>query len=671
MGYSALAQKHEALALELLDEQRTLLRSIFPTHGGREIEAVGDGFFVEFTSALDGTRCGIEIQQSLNDRNATAPPERQVRVRIGLHLGDVVVRGDRVHGDGVNIAARIEPLAGAGGISLSEDVARQVQNKLELPLRKLGKGELKNIQLPVDIYRVVLPWERRHLLFSERLAFAFRRKRPRRDVVGAAVLLVILAVGGAYVSQRSGGPLGAASTRRVAVLPFANMSGNADDEYFSDGITEELISRLSRVAGLEVIARTSVMSYKGTAKKVPEIGRELSVGSILEGSVRKAGNKVRITAQLIHADTQAHLWSEDYDRDLTDIFAVQGDIAQRVADALRVKLGAAERQQLAKKGTDDPEAYALYLKGRYSIGKQTEEGIRTGIDYFEQAIAKDPAYALAYAGLGDSYLNLAFLVPTVRPREAYPKAAATASKALELDDTLAEAHSFLATCKGMFEWDWSGAEAEHRRAVSLNPNSATVRSWYAVYLMHMGQFGEAVTEARKALELDPVYLLTNANYALYLYVARKYDQAIEQSRKTIQMEPTSYLAYSFLGYGYAGKGMWADAIAAFEKEVELLGRIPFVLTDLAYGYARAGKRAEALKVIAEMEQLARASYLQPGVFVGPFLGLGDTPKALEWLQKGVDEHDSLALWYARTPVADGVRADPRFIAVMRKMGFEK
>jgi class 3 adenylate cyclase/TolB-like protein len=306
VGYSALSQKNEGLALDLLDEHRRLLRGVFVRHGGREIEAVGDGFFVEFPSALAGANCAVEIQRTLHERNGSAPLERRIEVRIGLHLGDVVAQDDRVHGDGVNIAARIEPLAEPGGICLSEDVARQIQNKIELPLRRLGKADLKNIRTPVQIYRLALPWEGKHLPGSEQLAFSVGQRQMRRRLIGAGGLLVAGGLAGTWVWKRAQTSAGL-TNNRIGVLPFVSMSASPDDEYFADGITEELISRLSRVKGLEVIARTSISSYKGTKKKIGDIAGELNVGTVLEGSVRKAEQKVRITAQLINAANEARV----------------------------------------------------------------------------------------------------------------------------------------------------------------------------------------------------------------------------------------------------------------------------------------------------------------------------------------------------------------------------
>jgi len=561
VGYSALSQKDEALALDLLNEHRDLLRKVFAQHGGREIEAVGDGFFVEFPSALEGVRCAVDIQRTLHDRNISAPPERRIEVRVGLHLGDVVAQDTRVHGDGVNIAARIEPLAKPGGICLSEDVARQVQNKIELPLRRLGKADLKNIRMPVEIYRLVLPWEQKHLPGSERLAFIVRRRQMRRTLIGAGGLLVAGGLTGTWAWRRAQTSAGLVNNR-IAVLPFVSMSASSDDEYFVDGMTEELISRLSRVQGLEVIARTSTASYKGTKKNIGAIAGELNVGTVLEGSVRTAGGKVRITAQLINATNDAHLWSEDYDRELKDIFTVQSDIAQHVANALAARLASAsaaaapsvETHVLQSKGagTKDLEAYNAYLKGRFYYNKGTVEGLHKAIEYFDEAIRNDPSYALAYAATADTYEQL--LGYEGVSAEKYSKARSAALKALELDQSLAEAHTALGVVKTFYHWDWAGADAAFRRALALNPNSATTHNWYGWYLLYLRRWDEAIDELRRAIELDPVSIIMKSDLGLGLNAAGRWDQAAEQLQKTLELDPGQAWMLTGLGWAYVGQG---------------------------------------------------------------------------------------------------------------------
>ncbi len=436
VGYSALTQKNESLAIELIEEHRQLLRPIFPKYGGKEVETVGDAFFVEFKSALEAVNCAIEIQKSLFERNSKLDSERKIVLRIGLHVGDVIQVGKHVHGDGVNIAARIEPLSKPGGVCLSEDVARQIQNKIDIPVKKIGSEKLKNIQSPMNIYRLVLPWDKQKE-FKDNLIIRKITKQKTLIYIGIVIaLLVTLLLIRDMISVE---PVGA-SAIRIAVLPLVNISDNSQNEYFADGMTEELISQLAKISGLNVIARTSVMKYKNAELNIEEIGKELNVGTILEGSVRKASDKARIDVHLIDVSTQEHLWSEEYDRELKDIFAVQTDIALKVANELRVQLIPIEKQQIEKMGTDNPDAYRMYLLGRFHLNKRNEKSIFKSLDYFQNAISLDPDYALAYVGIADCYTliggggygSLSQDVVIVRAKNAV-------EKALELDETLAEA----------------------------------------------------------------------------------------------------------------------------------------------------------------------------------------------------------------------------------------
>ncbi len=427
-GYTSLSQRNEALALQLLEEHRSLLRPFFPKHSGREIKTMGDAFLVEFASALEAVRCAFEIQQSLHERNAISPPDKRLLLRIGIHLGDVVHSRNDVYGDAVNIASRIEPLADPGGICLTEQIYDHVKNKFEFPTLGIGQQGVKSVDAPLDLYKVLLPWEGRADVGSEHF-----------------------------------------DRRRIAVLPFANISPDPSDEYFADGMTEELISAISKIPELTVISRTSVMKYKGGRRSIDEIRPELKVGTVLEGSVRKAGIKVRISVQLIDANKEGHLWAENYNRELQDVFDVQSDIAHNVAESLKVRLLAKDAERVGKVPTANMEAYTIYLKGRYFWNERTLEGLNKAIRYFEEAIKHDPGYALAYAGLADCYIileNWSFL----RPQEALPKAMEYSKKALEIDDMLAEAHTSMAAVSASYFWDWDRAESEFTRAIELNPN---------------------------------------------------------------------------------------------------------------------------------------------------------------------------------------------------------
>jgi adenylate cyclase len=496
VGYTSLSQKNEALALELLEEHRKLLRLLFPKHYGREIKTMGDAFLVEFASALEALRCAFEIHQVLNELNVNRPPAKRILLRIGIHLGDVVHSKNDVQGDAVNVASRIEPLASPGGISITEQVYLQIRNKFEFPFVSLGQQNLKNVQEPVEVYRVVLPWETQ--LGDEQ----------------------------------------SLEKRRIAVMPFTNISQDPIDEYFADGMTEELISTLSRIRDLRVISRTSVMHYKGTSKNVGEIARELRVGSILEGSVRKASNDLRITAQLIDAGNDEHLWSQDYDRRLENVFAIQKEIAQSVAEALKVRLLSSEKKSIEKKATENTEAYTLYLKGRYYWNERLRDSNDKAVKCFEEAVKLDPNYALAYSGLADCYLiynDRGWL----SPKESIPKGNKYALRAVELDPSLGEAHASLGLAL-MHDWRWEEAEREFKKAIELNPSYASAHQWYGIHLWFAGRYEEGMERTERAHELDPLSLVIEANLCHGLLTLGKRDQATEPVKRVAKLNPGSW-----------------------------------------------------------------------------------------------------------------------------------
>jgi TolB-like protein/class 3 adenylate cyclase/Flp pilus assembly protein TadD len=675
VGYSALSQRDEALALELLDEHRGLLRKAFARHGGREIEAVGDGFFIEFPSALAATHCAADIQGLLHQRNAAHPPERSILVRIGLHLGDVVVQGDRVHGDGVNIASRIEKLAQPGGVCLSEDVARQIQNKIELQLRKLGRPELKNIDLPVQIYQLVMPWESARSSAMARLVLKPRRQHNRRAFLALGGLLAIGAGLGVYDWKRSQ-PVGAARNR-LAVLPFVSLSPNAADEYFADGITEELISRLSRLAGLEVIARTSVMSYKGTSKTIAQIGRELRVGTVLEGSVRKEGDKLRITAQLVGADNEAHLWADSYDQDTRDAFAIQKSIADRVAAALSVRLGTASAVSSEPRGTQSTEAYNEYLKGRFHISKSTLEGVKEGIRYFSKAISLDPAFALAYVGLAEAYEQLPIHVEwdpksyDAEARAAYPNARRAALKAIDLDPFLAEAYTALGVVKTFYDYDWAGAESTLERALELSSNSSSTYWWYAWHQMFLRRSDEGMTLMRRAVELDPVSIAKNMDLGNVYQYSGRWDLAVDQLERTLEMDRSNVAVLAALGWAYLGKGKHKEAEAVFMKEAELTGHEPLGVIDLVSLYGYTGQTARALAMLNNLKRTADTKPLSGYAWVLCYFGLAVRderyrPEMYKWLEQALEER-SFYLASTSNPWWTPFHADFRWAAFRSRM----
>lgn len=456
----------------------------------------------------------------------------------------------------------------------------------------------------------------------------------------------------------------------IAVLPFTNLSADPDQEYFCDGMAEEIINALTHIESLRVVARTSSFAFKGKSEDIREIGRKLNVKALLEGSVRKVGNRLRVTAQLVNAADGYHLWSEKYDRDIEHIFAIQDEISLAIVDKLKVKLLKEEKARLVKRFTDNQEAYNLYLKGRWFWNKRTEEGLKKGAEYFEQAIERDPLYALAYAGTADCYVVLGHY-GWVHPKEAYPRARAAAERALEIDDTLAEAHASMGWIRTFYDWDWAAAENEFRRALDLNPNYATGHEWYAVHLGNIGRFDEAFGELKRALELDPLSLIINAVEAHAYTWLRQYDKTIDKCRKTLEMDPNFLLAHLFQAWAYAAKGMWEEAIISAQRAVTLSGESPFALWTLGTAYAMSGQENQALKTLDRLDELSKQRYVSPYCKAMIYLGLGDMNQAFEYLEKAYLEHESFLATINTLPFFNSVRSDPRFKALLKKMGLEK
>ena len=502
-----------------------------------------------------------------------------------------------------------------------------------------------------------------------------RRAAPRRTLwhillpaVGIAAVVLLLALLGLDLERLRdrllGGPASGPITS-LAVLPLENLMGDPEQEYFVDGMTEALISELAQIGALKVISRTSVMRFKGTDKSLPEIARDLGVDGIIEGSVLRAGEQVRITAQLIEGATDRHLWASNYERDLSNILALQSEVARAIAREIKIKLTAREQARLASPRPVNTEVYQLYLRGRYHWNQRTQEGFKKGLEFFEQALERDPTYPLAYAGLADTYSLLAnyFLLP---PQEAFPRAKAAATKALEIDDTLAEAHASLAFARHHYDWDWSGAEGEYKRALELNPGYATAHQWYAEYLTTVGRHEEAIAEIRRAQELDPLSLVIDSNVGRLLYYAHRYDQAIDELQNTLMLDPNFPWAHVFLGMAFEQKGMYAEAMAEAQKVVALGGGGPNVV--LARAYAASGRTDDARKMLKALQQRYGEdveSYSMGGIHAA----LGEKDEAFAWLEKAYEENSFFLVFLRVDPWFDPLHTDPRFADLLGRLSF--
>ncbi|MFB0566642.1 MAG: protein kinase [Candidatus Aminicenantaceae bacterium] len=575
-----------------------------------------------------------------------------------------------------------------GKVPFEGDILLSIALKQKTKVPKNPK-EL-NAQVPSDLSRLILRCiekdkERRYqtpeeliseLTKIEKGILAAEREIPKRRLEiklnkflkygGAVIILILLIVAGILLIPKHREPINS-----IAVLPLENLSGDPEQDYFVDGMTDALITELSKIGALKrVISRQSVMNYKNTDKLLPEIARELNVDAIVEGSVLVIGEKVRIAAQLIEARTDRHLWVESYERDLKDIFDLQSEVARKIAKEIKATMTPEEQIRLGKFTPVNPDVYQLYLRGRFFWNKRTEKDLKKAIEYFEEAVKADPDYALAYAGLADSYQILPEY-SSFPSEEAYQKSNEAALKALEIDESLAEAHVSLAANKHDYEWDWVGAEREFKRAIELNPGYATAHFWYAYHLVHLARLDEAIKEIKRAHELDPFSLVINRWVGTVFYNAHRFEEAIDALQMTLEMDPTILNIHMMLGLTYLAKSMYEEALAEFQKEKELRGRWhPRIEACIGITYARMGKRAEAAQVLEDLLERSKKADFIPYYLAHFYFALGENDKGFELLEKASEKLRRPLSSLKVDPLLDGVRSDPRFAALLRKMGLE-
>jgi TolB-like protein/Tfp pilus assembly protein PilF len=485
-------------------------------------------------------------------------------------------------------------------------------------------------------------------------------------VVIAGAISVSLFFLGRYTSSKQSESV-ELPAKSIAVLPFENLSRDPDNAYFAEGIQEEVLTRLAKIADLKVISRTSTQHFKSSPDNLPQIAKQLGVANILEGSVQKVAGQVRVNVQLINATTDAHLWAESFDRQLTDVFRIESEIAKTIAETLQAKLTGLEKRAIAAQPTENSDAHEFYLKGRYFWNKRTANDLKTAITYFQKAIDKDPNYALAYAGLADSY----GLLPDFSagsPQESFPPARTAATKAIKLDETLAEAHTSLAHVLSAYDFDFDGSTREFRRAIALNPNYAMAHHWLGVGpLVQSGRFDDAIAECKRAVELDPLSLINNADLGSTYSWARRYDEAIEQLRKTLEMDPGFYYAHWVLGLAFEAKGALDTAIEEYHK-ARALNDDPQVLALLSHAYASSGNKTEAVKILEQLKELSKQRYVSAYSFAIVYLGLGDKEEALRWLEKSYQDRAGYDVATIKVdPFLDPLRGDPRFEELVAKI----
>jgi len=619
VGYTALTQSNETLALGLLQTQSGILLPLIRAHKGTPIKTIGDAHLAEFESALEAVRCAVEIQRQVSEYNRSAPPEQAFKLRVGIHVGDVVHTGNDVFGDAVNIASRIEPLAEPGGVCLSQQVYDQVQNKVEFGLEKLPFHQLKNVASHIEVYKVVDT--------KPDLNVALEQDMPKE---------------------------------RVAILPLSNFSPSQQDEYLADGMTEELITAISGVEGLRVIARTSVMRFKNKELDAGEIGRTLNAGTILEGSFRKIGERIRVTVQLIDSKTEEHRWAQNYDGDMKDIFSIQSDIAGKVAQALQRKL----LEEPRPSPRVNLEAYELYMKGRNYWNRRNADGVSQALKLFNAALEKDPRLAKAYAGVADCYM-IGENLQLFKREEAYTKASAAILKAIDLDDAIAEAHASYGLLLNNKQ-KYADALGEFKRALSLNPSYASAHHWYSICLANLGKLDQAIEEAKLASQSDPLSPpARNILGAMYVY-ARRYDDAIKVFDDILKLDPDFSPTLTFRSNVFVFKGMEE------ESNRDLIHSLRSATSfdrnsSLAYQNGWLGHSEEAAKYFEEAKRMAPSDKELTSLNCSYCACLGDKDGFFSWVPKAIEQKALEPEDVRYAPWLDKMRGDARYADLLKSL----
>jgi adenylate cyclase len=664
----------EQAGLRLRDRHRVLVRDQVERHRGRLIEAPGDETLSTFDSALDAVNAALAIRASLAS-------EPGLSLHIGAHLGETIFRGDEVFGDGVNIAARIRAIAAPGEILVSGEVAGAVRNRPEIVASPRGEHALKNVDRPVSVFEISgTPSHDEDLAMPARRVGA-QPSTPRpgdrasrwsgrwRAAAALVVVSIAAALAPTWDSLREwlGVAAGAPKVESLAVLPLENLSGDPKQEYFADGMTEALIAELSKISALRVISRTSVMRYKGSEKALPQVARELGVDAVIEGSVVREGETVRISVQLIDGASDRHLWTQSFDRELRSILALHRDVAQAVAREIAVALTPQERTQLEPARAVDPRAYELYVLGRHHTNQRTIGGYRRAAEVLRQALSLDANYAPAHAALADVYMLLGEQGGLQR-QDARSLAADAIREALARDPNLAEAYTSLGIWKLHYEWNWEASERAFQRALALSPGYSAGHQRYGRSLGFVGRYDEALRSLHRARELDPLSVPVNAYLGQIYLFARRYQEAERELRKALELDPNHPLTHHNLGELYLAQGRIDAAVGELEESVARSGKPTqsHYLAVLGWAYARAHRRREATEILEELNRRYEQGLTSEFDLAGMQMALGDAGGALDWLERGYQERDYWLVEAFAWPWFDALRGDERFKSLQRR-----
>ncbi len=628
VGYTALMGQDEKKAFDLLRKNRSVQQPAIEKYGGKWIKELGDGVLASFSNVTDAVTCAITIQQSCSEIPG-------LKLRIGIHLGEVVFENNDVFGDGVNIASRLQALAPIGGIWISEAVHKNISNKKEISTRFIRDEVLKNVKDRVPVYEVNIK----------------KGSGQDRDL---------------NVNDRMKG----IPEKSIAVLPFVNMSNDAEQDYFSDGIAEEILNSLSHVKELKVAGRTSSFQFKGKNIDLRELGEKLGVCHIMEGSVRKHSNRLRITAQLINVKDGFHLWSEKYDRDMDDIFAIQDEIAFAITEKLKVALLEKDRELITKSYTQNSEAYELYLKGRFNINRRGRF-ILSGMQYFQEAISIDPGFAPAYAGYADSCALAAFynFFPA---KESMPRAKEAAYTAIRIDSSLCEPYTSLGFYYAYYEWDFVESKKNFLKALELNPTYTVGHFWYAMlYLSWIeGDFKESLKEGWVAIKIEPFSAIAHALQTVNYYVAREYEEAVLIGKKAIDLDANSYVVYKMTALAYIGLNKIYEAIEMIKYSLNISNRFQWSMYDLIWAYSHINDHAAMKELIDELHARSDKEYISPFNMALSAALMNNLDLAITYLEKAYEDREPLLLTIKTWPnVPDNLKNNSRCQELIKSIGF--
>jgi TolB-like protein/class 3 adenylate cyclase/Tfp pilus assembly protein PilF len=665
IGYTAMMQEDEAGATLLRSRQKKTLETLIPAYKGTILQFFGDGTLSMFDSSADAVRCGIAIQHELQK-------EPRVKLRIGIHSGDVVYSSEGIYGDCVNLASRIESLSVPGAVLFSGKVYDEIKNQRDIQSVSLGKFHLKNVKLPLEVYAaanegLIIP-SPSHItgkLSQENftLSSLLKKRKLRWMAVAVAVAFLTLIAALFYRSSGENSPV----IDSIAVLPLENMSGNPEQEYFVSGMHEALITELSKISSLTIISRTSTQQYKDTKKTMPEIAKELGVKALIEGSVIREGNQVRITVQLIDGKTDKHIWAKEFNQELKGILALFSDVAKQIAGEIKIKLTPQDNERLVSSQEINPRAYEFFLLGRHYWNQRTLQSYKQSIDYYKKALEFDSVYAIAYAALAEGYTFLAEQGGMTQ-KEARLLAGNAIQNALRINENLAEAHAAKGLWELYNEWDWLDAEKSFKRAIELNPGYAITYQYYGRMLGYIGRFDEAMVLIEKAKELDPLSPVISAYTGQVYLFSKQYNKADEVLQQALKVHPNHALILHNIGELYLAQGRNTDAINPLKISAEKSVSVHYQAI-LGYAYALANRKDEAREILNKFLNQPAAGFTSGFNLAVIYAALGEKELALNQLEQGYEQHDVWMKELKAWPWFETLKTEPRYKDLIKRMNF--